>query len=129
MQGQLSYQDHEVVVGNPEEPTQLTQWIKQVLSQRDKINQHLKELGLAKTITDADALYDLIQEQDVNDELIASVNEVCLQEIFGYQFSFEDRQLRWLYGLLCVAEKPLLADTAADMNDLLKELNAMSAQP
>jgi hypothetical protein len=30
------------------------------VSQRVKIIKHLKELGLAKIITDADALYDLI---------------------------------------------------------------------
>ena len=30
--------------------------------------------------------------------------------------------MRWLYGFLCMLEKPLLADTQADLMDLLKEI-------
>jgi hypothetical protein len=34
-----------------------------------------------------------------------------------------EHTLRWLYGLLCLLEKPLLAETAGDLNALLARLN------
>ena len=41
----------------------------------------------------------------------------------------QELTLRWLYGLLCLLEKPLLADTAADLNSLLSRLRLVSARP
>ena len=33
-----------------------------------------------------------------------------------------ERQLRWVHGLLCLLEKPLLPDQASDLNVLLNKL-------
>lgn len=64
--------------------------------------------------------------------MIGTISEIALQEIFGLLAEWDEEErgvpfrneitLRWLYGLLCLQEKPLLAETAADLNQLLSRL-------
>ena len=34
-----------------------------------------------------------------------------------------EKTLKWIYGLLCMLEKPLLPDQASDLNTLMGKLN------
>ncbi len=51
---------------------------------------------------------------------------MVLQEIFGVIASeaetLEAQAMQWIFGLLCMIEKPLLPDQAGDLNMLLKVL-------
>jgi hypothetical protein len=75
-----------------------------------------------------------LKEGAVSDNLIAEAGELVLQEIFGVYASEREGgvlptqpELQWLYGMLCLLEKPLLADQAADLNQLLNLL--LNARP
>ena len=54
------------------------------------------------------------------------MSEIALQECFGLIAEELDLtvegHLRWVHGLLCLLEKPLLPDQAADLNMLLNKL-------
>ena len=50
-----------------------------------------------------------------------------MQEVFGIialesADKIDEKVLMWLYGLLCLLEKPLLPDQAGDLNLLLNVL-------
>ena len=53
------------------------------------------------------------------EEEVAKVSDIALQEVFGILADEADLSkegtLRWVHGLLCLLEKPLLADQAADL--------------
>ena len=91
-------------------------------------------------LRDADQLLQKIKQstQAPTEEEIAQISEIALQEVFGLaaerdsevngNFLKKETVLRWLYGLLCLTEKPLLADQAADLNDLLARLELVRGQ-
>ena len=83
---------------------------------------------------DSDELLALIKQSQVSpsEDQISRISEIALQEIFGLLAEWDEeasgqpfRQetvLRWLYGLLCLLEKPLLPDQAADLCSLIGRL-------
>ena len=88
---------------------------------RDQIPQDQRQ-------TDPDRLVELIKSNntEASEEQISQVSEIALQECFGLIAQDVDlkveRHLRWVHGLLCLLEKPLLPDQAADLNMLLNKL-------
>ena len=86
-------------------------------------------------IRDPEQLLDLIKnsQEAPSEEQISRISEIALQEIFGLLAEMDEEErgeplrrenvMRWLYGLLCLLEKPLLADQAAELNQLLGRLN------
>lgn len=68
---------------------------------------------------------------------VCKISEIALQDIYGLLADWDEDSngqalsreftLRWLYALLCLTEKPLLADQAADMNSLLGRLRMQQA--
>ena len=65
--------------------------------------------------------------QEISEPDIAAASELVLQEVFGVialesADKMDEKVLMWLYGLLCLLEKPLLPDQAGDLNLLLNVL-------
>ena len=92
------------------------------------------EIGSESRIRDADLLLDSIKAQRVepSEAEVCKISEIALQDIYGLLTEWDEEtsggalsseyNLRWLYALLCLTEKPLLAEQAADMNSLLGRL-------
>ena len=50
--------------------------------------------------------------------------------MFSYEYDLQsEQQVRWLWGLLCLLEKPLLPDVQSDLLLLLKDLLAVAPKP
>ena len=126
--------DHEVVAST--EPTQSQsrfdpKWVSKVIEKRASMHAHLKSTTASRQIADSEILYELISSgSPVLDELLAGVTEVCLQDMFSYEYDLQsEQQVRWLWGLLCLMEKPLLPDVQSDLLLLLKDLLAVAPKP
>ena len=89
------------------------------------------EIPSNERLTDAEELIQSLKSGVVepSDEEISKISEIALQECFGLIADELDLKveshLRWIHGLLCLLEKPLLADQAADLNMLLNKLLEM----
>ncbi|CDW83501.1 UNKNOWN [Stylonychia lemnae] len=140
---QSIYQDRDIVVGsNTYDKNKNSlwdlEWVKLLLDQRIQTRAQLlqlqKQIPKAQRYINADVYFEYLEKQtNYEDKIVVLASEVVLQEIFGI-FAIE-RQCDWLekkqipeldlkiiYGLLCLLEKPLLPDQAADLNHLLSIL-------
>ena len=65
---------------------------------------------------DPDQVIDLINEagSEASEEIVSKISEISLQECFGQIAEDidlkQERHLRWVHGLLCLLQKPLLPD-------------------
>eukprot|EP00347_Sterkiella_histriomuscorum_P009528 403340862 len=125
-------------------------WIDIVLNQRQNLRQQLLQeqslISKNSRYRDAYQYYEFIQKQNIqsiqNSETqdvniqnrnLALASELVLQEIFGVISSESENEWdrkqkipevdqKLIYGLLCMVDKPLLPDQAADINHLLNIL-------
>jgi hypothetical protein len=85
-------------------------------------------------VTDEEELVALIKSSPPGDAEVGRVSQTALHDGFASIAEEcdlgDERVLRWLYGLLCVLEKPLLPDQAADLNVILQKLKSqMETKP
>ena len=77
-------------------------------------------------VTQAEDLIELMNKELASEENISKVSQTALHEGFGLISEeidlSEEKHMKWLYGLLCILEKPLLPDQAADLNLILNKL-------
>ncbi|TNV77350.1 hypothetical protein FGO68_gene10414 [Halteria grandinella] len=118
-------------VTQPREQTQhqlawTKEWIELVLQERARNRSNLQGIKGVKC-RDAHQYYEQVHSSEVkSDQQIAFAGELVLQEIFGMLArDLEDGDevdQKWVYGLLCMLEKPLLAEQAGDLNQMLNGL-------
>jgi hypothetical protein len=83
-------------------------------------------------VSNEEELIKMIKECEPTDHNVSRVSQTALHDglaLFAEDVDLtQEKSIRWLYGLLCVLEKPLLPDQAADLNVLLTMLNKLRAQ-